>query len=260
MAEDGGSSQGGATALRALRPFADLPVETLDALERSGRTRRYHAGQVVAEAGEEPRFVGCVFDGILRMQKTQNEGRQHIVGLLVEGDLFGRVFDGPMNMAVEAATDARIVAFRRAEFEDLLLHSQELERAVILTMLNELDRARDWMVILANPRVRGRLAAFLLALCIRFASADHLLRPGRATLQVKIPISRPDLAHLLGTRTESISRAFHMLADAGYIAILRPDLIDILDIKALGTEAGDDDVVRHPTVQALLQGLNRDGC
>ncbi len=259
MGHDGtrGRASGGNCDTASLQGFGDLPAETLAELEAICRTRSYAAGQTVVEAGEEAEFVGCVRTGILRMQKTLHDGRQHIVGLLVEADMFGRVFDGPLSVAIEAATDAEICMFQRAPFEALLLRSPELERLVLLSVLNELDRARDWMVILANPRVKGRLAGFLLILCTRFANVDHVLRPGNGRLEVKIPITRTDLAHLLGTRPESISRAFHALADDGSIVIRAPERIEILDVDALGTEAGDEDIMNFASLKDMMQVLQR---
>ncbi|SFB82675.1 Crp/Fnr family transcriptional regulator [Tropicimonas isoalkanivorans] len=222
--------------------FDRLDSGVRDALEAICRTHRYRAGQTVARSGETLDTIGCVRSGFLRMQKRLADGRQHVVGLLVEGDMFGRVFDGALHFAIEAATEAEVCTFRRAPFEELLVRMPDLERMVLLNILNELDRARDWMIILSCPRVSGRIAGFLLVLCSRFAGIDHLFRAGRRGPEVRIPISRADLAHLLGTRPESISRGFHALAEAGYIEILRPDRIGIRDLTALAAEAGDDDL------------------
>nr|WP_245823110.1 Crp/Fnr family transcriptional regulator [Antarctobacter heliothermus] len=217
--------------------------------------RRYTAGQAIAEAGEEPGFVGCVQHGVLRMQKTLQDGRQHIVGLLVEGDMFGRVLGGTLDVAIEAATDAEVCAFRRAPFETLLAQSPELDRLVLVSVLTELDRARDWMIILGTPRIRERLAGFLLVLCTRFATTDNLLRARGTALDVVVPINRTDLAHLLGTRPESISRAFHALADTGCITLRKPDLIGILDLEALAAEAGEDELKGRATLKFLLASV-----
>jgi CRP/FNR family transcriptional regulator len=72
----------------------------------------------------------------------------------------------------------------------------------------------------------------------------------------KIPISRTDLAHLLGWRPESLSRAFHALAGEGSIALKKSDLIELRDICALGAVAGVEYVVNHPTMEQLLETLN----
>jgi CRP/FNR family transcriptional regulator len=238
--------------------FSTLPPEHLKQLEGACRLRRYQAGQTVVASGERAEFIGCVTEGFLRMQKVLQDGRHHIVGLLVEGDMFGRVFDGPLNIAIEAATDAEVLAFRRGPFEKLLLSSPELERMVLRNLISELDRARDWMLILSNPRTKGRLAGFLLVLCTRFPGIDHVLRSGEGSLlDVKIPINRTDLAHLLGTRPESVSRAFHSLADDGVIAIRKPDLVGILDIEALAAEAGDEYEFSPSAIETIVEALRK---
>lgn len=240
-------------ALQEICQLTDVNPRALSELSAICRMRSYETGQTVLCDGETTDFIGCVKSGFLRMQKNLADGRQHILGLLVEGDMFGRVFDGPQHFSIEAATDAEICTFPRAPFEDILAHSPDLERIVLVNILNELDRARDWMIVLSSQKVTARLAGFLLVICSRFAGVNHLLQPGARGLEVRIPISRADLAHLLATRPETLSRAFHALADAGHIGILKPDLVSIRDFGALAEEAGDQELAENPSLKELLQ-------
>lgn len=222
--------------------LASLRAETRQELAAICRLRSFSAGEIVAHEGEEPDFVFCVFRGILRMQKTLGDGRQHIVGLLFEGDIFGGMGEEPLAVSIEAASDAEVCAFPRGPFKMLFLRSPDLGQGVLMNLRSELERARDWMAILAIPKVRGRLAGFLLALCSRFGGVSAIEAPGHGPFEVKIPISRADQANLLGARPESISRAYHALADDGKIAIARPDLIEIRNIEALATEADEGEM------------------
>lgn len=237
--------------------FEALPDDTLQELRRICRVRTFEPGQLIADAGDELDFIGCVQSGILRMQKTLPDGRCHIVGLLVEGDMFGRVYDGPLTISIEAATGAEICTFRRGPFEALLAQSPELDRIMLLNVLNELDRAREWLIILSTPRVKSRVAGFLLLMCARYAEVEDVLRRGRGTVEVHIPIDRTDLAHLLGTRPESISRAFHALADDGSIELKRPDLVEIRDFDALAAEAGEEIPEDIPGLADVMESLAR---
>ena len=186
------------------------------------------------------------------MQKTLADGRQPIVGLLVEGDAFGRVLDSATEFAIEAATDVEVHAFPHGAFEALLKQSPDLDRVVLLNLLNELDRARDWIVILSNQKVINRVAGFLLLMCARFTGVDHLVQTRQSGIEVKMPVSRLDLAHLLGTRPESISRALHALVDAGDIDIIAPDRILIMDADALAEKAGEEDFQFIATLKELM--------
>jgi len=213
----------------------------------------FQPGQVVLPEGVAPNYIGCVSRGILRMEKTLYDGRQQIVGLLVEGDMFAHVIEGPMNFAIEAASETSVCMFKRKPFEALLSRSQELERLLLLNTLNELDRARDWMVILTNYKTNVRLAGFLVVLCTRYFGVDHRLQLNSDRLELNIPITRADLAHLLGTRIESISRAFSALAKKGIIEVKTPYLVEVLDIQRLFEEAGNEDAESVKTLNQLMQ-------
>nr|WP_269751757.1 Crp/Fnr family transcriptional regulator [Pseudophaeobacter flagellatus] len=249
----GKTRKGTRLALSGSTAFSQLRPETRDALEAMCRAKSYRAGQTVIHAQEHSGFIGCVLSGILRMQKTLADGREHIVGLLVEGDTFGRVFDGAAEFTIEAATDAEFCAFPRTKFEALMTRAPDLERAILLNITNELDRAREWLIILSNQKIAGRISGFLLLLCSRFRDIDHILQPSPEGIEVKIPINRADLAHLLGTRPESISRSLHSLRDQGVIDILEPDRILIRDTKALALAADVDEIEAISTLQDLLK-------
>jgi len=219
-------------------PFAQLEPETLHRLREICEVRGFGAGQPVMAAGERADFVGFVQSGVLRVQKALPGYRWHIVGLLMEGDMFGRMFDGMTPSAIDAATDSRAICFERAGFEDLILQAPDLERLVVTEFLNEIDRARDWMIVLGNPRVRGKIAGFLIMLCTRFRRHSGLPAESGGDLSVRIPITRRDIANLLGTRPESISRALHALQDEGIIEIVQPDLITVRNPMLLADRAG----------------------
>lgn len=220
--------------------FSTLPDESRAELMKICRMRRYEAGQTVIADEEMPSFVGCISEGILRMQKNMPDGRAHIVGLLVESDMFGRVFDGTSNFAVEAATDVSLCCFDRVGLEALLSRDPILERLFLINVLDELDAAREWIMLLGGRRVTERLAAFLLILCRRWSRLHGVLSEEHGNMLVHVPVSRSDLAHYLGTRVETISRAIRALADDGIIAIKDPYHLEILNLARLSEAAGND--------------------
>lgn len=238
--------------LTAQKKLASVPPDILDELESLCTARAFERMTTIAHAGEEHAYLCVVRNGVLRMQKTLADGRQHIVGLLFAGDMFGRVYDGPPAFDIEAATDAEICMIPMRPFEALLQKSPELDRIVLINLLRDLDSARDWLIVLANPRIMSRLAGFLLMLTARDEEAGRQLSAG-GTVSVLIPISRVDLAHLLGTRVESVSRAFHALAETGCIDIRRPDLVEIRDAEALAAEAGDDLASQNAALSEILE-------
>lgn len=207
---------------------------------RMARTRAVPPKTVLAAEGEEAAELGFVLSGTLAMSKILPDGRTHIIGLLVPTDMFGRVYNGPQRHRVEALSDARLLCLRRSMFEDLLAREPEAERHLLVHALDALDSAREWAVLRNGSKVVNRVASFLVMLAGHGkARLDGL--PG--ALQVKLHLSRADLASYLGTRPETLSRAFHELADRHIIRIVDPYRFLIDDLPALREMAGQEPVV-----------------
>lgn len=242
------------SVVNRLPTFAGLPEPLLRELCALCTRRFYTHDQMLAEEGERLGFIGFVAKGILRLEKLQADGRINVVGLLVENDMFGRLFNGSLHFSIVATGDTEICAFPRDPFEALASQWPELERLLMLNILNELDAAREWMLILTNYRVTERLAGFLVLLCRRWATVAKLAQVEGDGMALTIPVSRTDLANFLGTRPESLSRAFHALANDGLIRLRTPYEIDILNISAVIELAGSEDVVHPGSLDRLRKG------
>lgn len=199
------------------------------------KVRRVAGGTVLLAEGERPEEVGFVLEGMLGMVKRLPDGRAHLVGLIGASDHFGRIFDGPNAYAVESLTDTRFVVLPRDVLEGVLRSEPEAERRMLVHLLDELDAAREWLLLISGTRVIQRVASYLMVLLRR---ADERIREGTAPLHQ--PLSRHDLAHYLGTSRESISRALRQLAKAGAIRVLKPDRFLITDLSLLVDFAGQD--------------------
>jgi CRP/FNR family transcriptional regulator len=205
-------------------------------LVRIAHVRNYSAGETVVGEGEESGLVGTVLSGVLRVQKTMPDGRQQIVGLLFAPSLFGRVFSQTSPVAIEAATDCRLCCFSRAAFETFLARHPAVEHDVMLAVLDELDAAQEWMVLLGCQSVQERVASFLLLLQ-RQARAAGGSGPRRPRM-VSVPISRHDMAVYLGTTAETISRTIQDFARRGVLRIINPQRFELLDEARLASLSG----------------------
>jgi CRP/FNR family transcriptional regulator, anaerobic regulatory protein len=216
---------------------AGLSPSAKQELARLARTRSFCAGETILAEADEIGFVGHVIEGVLRMQKTLPDGRQQIVGLLLPGDMFGRVFADVSPVAIEAATQVTLCCYNRVRFEALFARFPELEHRILLAISHELDAAQDWLLLLATQSVTERVATFLLILRRRRASlvASSAAHEGSF---VEVPITRKDMAAYLGTTAESISRTIHTLARIRIISIIDPQRFEILDEARLVEQSG----------------------
>lgn len=212
-----------------------LPPEVTEKLLSQAALRDAAEGEILIERGTHSGIVGYVLDGTLAMVQVLEDGKKHIIGLLVPTDIFGRLYDGPSNYRIETLSAAQILSFPRAFFEQVLRDNPEAERLFLVHLMDEVDAAREWLLLISGRKVVNRLASFLTILARR-----SKFKPIGGLAVVHAPISRKDLAHYLGARPETLSRAFHELEAKGILRIVDPYHFEIVDDQALIHAAGDD--------------------
>lgn len=233
-----------------------LPVEIHGDCARICHRRSLTTGEVLVEDGDEPTHIGHLLSGMLGMVKVLPDGRRHIIGLLLPPDMYGRLYDGPSDYRIEALAHSEILTCEREDFEALLRKAPELERKLVVELLDELDAAREWLLVLGGRQVVQRVAGFLLILCRRKLRG---IVPGALEafppVNLKLTIRRRDLAHLLGVRPESFSRAFRRLERDGIIRINNPFDFDVIDLVGLVDIAGHELVLdREPSAHRNQAG------
>ncbi len=225
-----------------------LPTFDHDAREHLARTAslcHVHHGEILVHAGEVTPTLGHLIEGTLGMVRAMPQGKPQLMGLLLPGDVFGQIFDGPMPHAIQALTDAVVLSIDRQDYEAALGSMPMAEQALIVSMIDDLDAARAWILILSSARAVERVAAFLEILVQR----QHV--PGSAnptaSVTLRLPLGRKDLARCLGIRPESLSRAIHSLANDGIIEIVTVDIFRIPDPAALvAASAGAFEIAERP--------------
>lgn len=168
--------------------------------------------------------------GKIKVFKLSFEGKEQILHIYGPGHTFGEVpvFEGKnfpaSSMALEGAT---ILFLPRDAFVDLITDSP----ALAMNMLADLSRRlRAFTVQIENlslKEVPARLAAYILTLAKEAKSVD-----GSTPDKVSLPISKAQLANLIGTTPETVSRTFNKMAEAGLIKVETKDIL-ILDLDGL---------------------------
>lgn len=221
------------------RLLDSLPKDVTTALMSHATVRDLAAGEVVIERGVRSEHICYVLEGTLAMLQDLEDGKKHILGLLVPTDVLGRVFNGPSGYRVETLSTARLLCLARAPFEQVLRENPAAERLFLVHLLDEVDAAREWLLLISGRKVINRLASFLTILARR----SGLMGDGKPDV-VHVPLARKDLAQYLGARPETLSRAFHKLERKGILRIVDPYHIEILDDEALLEASGDDLVMK----------------
>jgi CRP/FNR family transcriptional regulator, anaerobic regulatory protein len=217
---------------------ARCDTEELGRLEEMKYYRSFQAGQAIIWSGDPMEFVGSVVTGIATLTQTMEDGRRQMVGLLLPSDFVGRPGRATAAFDVTATTDLVMCCFRKKPFEDLMSSTPHVAQRLLEMTLDELDAARDWMLLLGRKTAREKIASLISNIARRNAALQ--LRRVSGALTVDLPLTREEMADYLGLTLETVSRQMSALKRDGVISLEGNRHVTIPDIARLLQEAGDD--------------------
>lgn len=210
-------------------------LKTLDAIKYY---RTYEPGQEIVAAEQETNFLGSVVEGVVSLSKTMNDGRRQMVGLMFASDFIGRPMRPVAAYDAVAVTPVKLCLFTRTRFESILKAYPALEKRLLEMTLDELDAARDWMLLLGRKTARERIASFLTILARRAAALERR-SPGDG-FTFSLPLTREQIADYLGLTIETVSRQITALRTAKIIEMDGARTCHIPNLVALLDAAGED--------------------
>lgn len=213
-----------------------LSVEELDALNAIGRRQTISRGQSLMWEGDDSLLVGNVVEGVLKLSTSTADGREQIVGVVYPSDFIGRPFGKTSQHTVTALTDARVCSFARSAFDGFARKHPDLEHRLLQRTLEELDRARTWMLLLGRKSASERVATFLLDISKRLSRSTC---SGEDEVdEFELPLSRQQVADVLGLTIETVSRQLTQFRMAGLIETPDRRTIVIRDREGMEDAAG----------------------
>lgn len=189
----------------------------LAALSQLGRQRHYGRGEVVAWAGEEALICANVIAGVLKITASTADGREQIVGLLYPADFIGHPYAPSNDHTITALSAVELCVFPRRVFERELADHAAMERLLLQRTLAELVHSRDWMLLLGRKSAQERVASFLGDMARRLHTVPSNLPDAPEEMTFELPITRGEMADVLGLTIETVSRQMTKLKIAGII-------------------------------------------
>lgn len=216
--------------LSSLSLFSSLPTSEIESLSHSCRFATLAPREYITIEGDEDPEGFIVASGRLAMMKTSLNGKELIVELLEPGDLFGLLISlqkSAAQLSAMAQAKARVLWVPLRGFLTLLNAHPDLYKEAIAHLLDSLQSSYRIARGLAHDRVETRIAAILSSMALKIPRI--LAKPQDPVIN----ITRQQLADLVGTSTETAIRVTREMQRNGIIAMKRPALIEIIDIKAL---------------------------
>lgn len=217
---------------------ATCQAPELAELESAKYYRRYEAGQVVVLAGDRMDFVASIVSGVGSLSQTLEDGRTQMVGLLLPSDFLGRPGRDASPYDVTALSELLLCCFRRRPFEGLLRSTPLIAARLLDMTLDDLDAARDWLLVLGRKSAREKIASFLVILARREAALRQQSPSGR--VEVDLPLTREAISDYLGLTLETVSRQISALKREGVIDLEGKRRVIVPDFHRLVLESGDD--------------------
>lgn len=197
---------------------AGLADAELELLSKLGRKQLIKGGQTVLWEGDDALVVANVIGGVLKVSMGMADGREQIVGVVFPSDFIGRPFGEHSPYSVTALSDAELCIFTRSSFDAFAREHRELEHKLLQRTLDELDRAREWMLLLGKKSANERLATLLLEMSSRLGEQGCQINLNQLE-EFDLPLNRQQIGDLLGLTTETVSRQMTKLKNNGLISL-----------------------------------------
>lgn len=178
-------------------------IALFESLKAKGKIRSFAGKQIIYVENDEPTHLYFVNKGQVKTYKRAEDGRELSSALYSMGDFFGyESLCNASNYMENAATlnETELILITKVDFMEYLFNHQEIAAAFISMFSGSIQDKQ--MLKLAYFSVRKRVAEVLVQVAGKFGE------PGSDSCRLKI--SRDDLAALVGTSSETVSR---MLAD-----------------------------------------------
>jgi CRP-like cAMP-binding protein len=200
-------------ALRAIPLFRNLDEKDLADVAGLLIDRKFPRDAVIFEDGSLGDYMYLIQEGQVKITKMSEDGREKILEILGPGDFTGEMAlldREPRSASVKTTTACVLLALSRQDFLGLLKQNHELTLELIRELARRLREADEQIRGLSFERVESR-ARRLLA---RLAKEKHGTRTDR---MATAPITHQQLADLVGTSRETITRVVKELKDEGWL-------------------------------------------
>ena len=217
---------------------AKCDANELALLEDIKYYRSFSAGQTIMWSGDRMDFVASVVSGVASLTQTMEDGRTQMVGLLLPSDFVGRPGRDTATYTVTATSDLVMCCFRRKPFEQMIASTPHVAHRLLEMTLDELDAAREWMLVLGRKTAREKIASLLAIIARRDAMLSQ--NPKRNDISFDLPLTREAMSDYLGLTLETVSRQISALKKDGVIVLESKRRFVVPDMDRLMDEAGDD--------------------
>jgi CRP-like cAMP-binding protein len=172
--------------------------------------------------------------GRIKLTRTSRDGKEQIIKILGPGDLFGfeTFYDGKNydNNAV-AMEDSEVCFVGKREFFSIVDTHPGIAVKLMVSLSRELHDAYERIGTLGLMNAKERLSHLLYTLAVEYGVSE------KKGVRLHLPLSRLEIAELLGITQETSIRLLKALKESGMIDIKRKEIV-ITSMEKLAALSG----------------------
>lgn len=202
--------------------FEDLTDAELSMIAAVMTEKAYARNELIFLEDDPAEGMFIIRQGRVKVSKSSADGREQILHILKEGDIFAEVvlFDrGVYPATAEAVEETRVWLLRNGDMEVLLQSHPKLAVKLLRLMGRRLRQAQLLIRDLALHDTCGRLAGLLL----RFAR-----REGERTekgIVLDLDLTRQELASMIGASRETVARILSRFQREGVLELDKQKIV-----------------------------------
>lgn len=229
------------TLLGTIPLFAGLTAEQLGEISALAQVRAFAARAVVVNQGEPARALFAIVRGRLKVASCGPDGRDTVLGIMAEGEVFGEValLDGGVRSATCTAIEpCELLVIEREQFLQLLESSPAIAVKLLDVLAQRLRRLSQRSEDAAFLDVPSRLARSLLDLATRFGERG---RAPSQDIRITLRLSQQELGDLVGATRESVNKHLSEWTRQGIVKLQggRMIIADIESVRRLARVVSD---------------------
>ena len=182
-------------------------------LERIGRHVRLKRGETLFRAGDPAAACATLISGALKISSVDAHGTERILSLVHPAGFVGEMFAPVAQHEVTAIADSQVCVFPAGSYEKVVDRYPQLGKALLRRSSEDLFASRELIDLMGRRTALQRVAGFLKAMAD--AASPSPCHPAH---RFDLPLTRGEMAGMLGLTIETVSRQLTRLEKQGVIA------------------------------------------
>jgi CRP/FNR family transcriptional regulator len=202
--------------------FESFTENELSEITEITRERKLKKDTAIFHESDPANALYIIKTGSVKIFKISEDGREHIIEIFEPGQIFGEVpvFDGG-NYPATAMTlsETEIYIILKTDFENTVKKHPDIALKIIRVLGRRLRQAHNRIRELAFKNVPQRMASLLLRL------AKKNGKPTEKGILIDLPLSRRQIAELIGVSRETATRELSKFSKSNLILLNKKEII-----------------------------------